>query len=89
MGVDVLATETFSGSESESWVFIRTVCFLFKGAISLSISFWFSASILVRSDIISFLSDVFISANPSGPVLGTLLELAIRFSDGEFPATEV
>ena len=49
-GVDVLVTETFSGSESESWTFMWTVCFLFKGAISLSISFWFSARIFVKSE---------------------------------------
>ena len=88
-GVDVVATETFSGSESESWAFMWTVCFLFKGAISLSISFWFSAKILVRSDMISFLRDVFISVWLSGSILGTLLELATRFSDGEFSVTEV
>ena len=40
-GVDVLATEMFSGSVSESRTFKQTGCFLFKGAISLSISFWF------------------------------------------------
>ena len=88
-GVDVLVTETFSGSESESWTFMWTVCFLFKGAISLSISFWFYASIFAKSDMISFLRDVFISIILSGSVLGTLLELATRFSDGEFSVTEV
>ena len=87
-GVDVLVTETFSGSESESWTSVRTVCFLFKGAISLSISFWFSASIFVKSDIPSSFRDVFISTRLSGSTLGTLLELAMRFSDGEFSATE-
>ena len=65
------------------------ILFLFKGAISLSISFWFSASILVRSDMIFFLRDVFISVRLSGSILGTLLELATRFSDGEFSVTEV
>ena len=68
---------------------MRTFCFLFKGAISLSISFLFSASILVRSDIISFLSDVFISAKPSGSILGILLELATRISGGKFSVIEV
>ena len=38
-GVDVLATETFSGSESESWIFEQTGCFLLKGAINLGITF--------------------------------------------------
>ena len=38
-GVDVLATEMFSWSESESWVFELTGRFLLTGAISLSISF--------------------------------------------------
>ena len=38
-GVDVLNTEMFSGSESESWTFGQTGSFLFKGAINLSISF--------------------------------------------------
>ena len=38
-GVDVLATEMFPGSESESWTFEQTGCFLFKGAFDLSISF--------------------------------------------------
>ena len=38
-GVDVLATEMFSWSESESWMFELTKRFLLTGAISLSISF--------------------------------------------------
>ena len=88
-GVDVFVTETFSGSESESWAFKWTACFLFKGAFSLSISFWFSASILERSNMISFLRDVFISVRLSGSILGTLLELATRFADGEFSFMEV
>ena len=87
-GVDVLVTETFSGSESESWTFKWTVCFLFKGAISLNISFWFSASIFVKSDMISFLRVVFISSKFSSSSLGFLLELAIRFSVELFSAKE-
>ena len=78
-GVDVLATEMLSGSESESWTFGQTGYFLFKGAISLSNSFWFSASILVRSVIISLLEYVFISSRFSGSILGLLLGPA-RFS---------
>ena len=38
---------------------------------------------------ISFLRDVFTSVRLSGSILGTLLELATRFSDGEFSVTEV
>ena len=38
-GVDVLATEMFSGSESVSWSSRRIGRSLFKGAISLRISF--------------------------------------------------
>ena len=53
-GVDVLATEMFSGSELESWSSKRARRFLFKGAISLSISFWFSANIFAKSLMISF-----------------------------------
>ena len=77
-----------SGSESESWTFKQTGCFLFKGAINFIISFWFSASILVKSDMISFLRDAFISSRFSGSTLGTLLGPAIRFSDGVFLAIE-
>ena len=87
-GVDVLATEMFSGSESESWTFKQTGCFLFKGAINFSISSWFSASMFVKSDMISFLRDAFISSRFSGSTLGTLLGPAIRFSDGVFLAIE-
>ena len=38
-GVDVLATETSSGSESEPWTFVEIGRFLLKGATSLSSSF--------------------------------------------------
>ena len=86
-GVDVLATEMLSGSESESWTFGQTG-FLFEGAISLSISFWFSASILVKSVIISLLKDVFISSRFSGSILGFLLGPATRFSVVLFSAME-
>ena len=47
-GVDVPATEMFSGSESEYCSLTQVVRFLLKGAINLSISFWFSASIFDR-----------------------------------------
>ena len=83
-----LATEMFSGSESESWLFRWTRCFLFNGAMSFSISFRLSTNIFAKSDIISFLKDVFISFNFSGFVLGDLLELAIRFSAGLFSVIE-
>ena len=78
-GVDVLVTEMFSWSESESCMFELTERFLFAGAINLSISFWFSANIFVRSVIISFLRVVFISSRFSSSSLGFLLELGIRF----------
>ena len=58
-GVDILATEIFSGSESESCSLTQVVRFLLKGAINLSISFWISASIFDRSDKISVLKDLF------------------------------
>ena len=38
---------------------------------------------------ISFLRDVYISIRLPGSILGTLLELATRFSDVEFSAIEV
>ena len=38
-GVDVIATEVFSGSESEFWFSTQTGRFLLRGAINLSISF--------------------------------------------------
>ena len=64
-GVDVLATEVFSGSESESWSLVQMRQFLLKGAINLGTSFWFSANIFDRSDKISFHKDVFISSKIS------------------------
>ena len=88
-GVDVLATEMFSGSESESWSLVQVGHFLLKGAISLSISFWFSTSIFDRSDKISFLKDVFISSKFSGSILRVLLGPAIKSSDRIFSFTGV
>ena len=88
-GIDVLDTETSSGSESESWTFAVIGRFLFKGATSLSISFWFSANIFVRSARIPFLRDVFISSRFSSSVLTTLLELAIKSPDGICSVPEV
>ena len=88
-GVDVLATGTSPGSESDSWTFAETERFLLSGAISLNISFWFSASILVKSVMISLLKDVFISSRFPGPILGFLLGPAIRFSLELFSTTGV
>ena len=88
-GVDVLATETFSGSESVSWSFAEMGRFLLEVAISLSISFWFSANICVKSDRIFFLKNLFISSKFSGSVLRVLLEPAIKSSDGIFSATGI
>ena len=87
-GVDVLATEMFSWSESESCKFGLTERFLLAGAINLSISFWFSANIFARSVIISFLRLVFISSRFSSSSLGFLLELGIRFSVELFSVRE-
>ena len=87
-GVDVLATEMFSGSESESWLFKRTGCFFLRGAINFSISFWISANIFYKSDMISFLKDVFISSRFSGSRLRVLLGPATKFSGSQFSATE-
>ena len=53
-GVDVLATEMFSDAESVPWSPGRIERFLLKGAISLGISFWFSAKLFVKSDKTSF-----------------------------------
>ena len=88
-GVDVRAVEMFSNSESESWFSIEAVRFLFRGAINLNISFWFSASIFDRSDKISFLKDAFITFRSSGSVLEVLLQLATKFSARLFSAKEV
>ena len=55
------------------------VCFLTVGAISFSISFWFSAKILVRSDMISFLNEDLISSRFSVSTLGDLLVPATGF----------
>ena len=88
-GVDNLATEMFSGSESKSWSFVQVGHFLLKGAINLSISFWFSLRTFERSDKLSFLKDVFVSSKYSGSVLRVLLGPAIKSSDGIFSFTWV
>ena len=88
-GVDVLATEVFSGSESESWSLAQMGRFLLKGGTYLSVSFWFSDSIFDRSDKISFLKDVYISSKLFGSILRVLLGPAIKSSDGIFSFTEV
>ena len=49
-GVDGLATELFSGSESVFWPSTQARLFLLNGAINLSISFLFSANIFDRSE---------------------------------------
>ena len=54
IGVEVAVAGTFSDSESVSSETVKAGCFLASGAISFNISFWFSAKILVRSDIIFF-----------------------------------
>ena len=59
-GVDVWATEMSSTSGSESWFSNETARFLFKRAINLNSSFWFSANSFDRSAKISFLKDDFI-----------------------------
>ena len=87
-GYDVLATEMFSNSESESRSFRWTGSFLFKGAMSFSISSWFSANVFVKSDMISFLIDVFISPKFSGSTLRVLQGPATRFSGCLLSATE-
>ena len=79
---DLLATEMFSGSESDSWSSVQMRRFLLKGAINLGISFWFSANISDRSDRISFLKDVYISSKFSRSILRVLLGPAIKSSDG-------
>ena len=80
IGVEVAFSGLFSESESESSVDLNTVCFLTVGAISFSVSFWFSAEILVRSDMISFLSTDFIFSKLSVVTLGDLLVPTIGFS---------
>ena len=69
----------FSDSESVSSAAVMMVCFLTVGAIGFSISFWFSAKILVRSDMISFLNDDLISSRFSVSTLGDLLVPATGF----------
>ena len=78
-GVEVAFSGTFSDSESVSSEAVITVCVLVVGAISLNTSFWFSAKILVRSDIISFLSEDLISSRFSVSTLGDLLVPATGF----------
>ena len=51
---------------------LESCWFLTAGAISFNISFWFSAEILIISDLISFLRDVLISSNFSDCILGDL-----------------
>ena len=80
IGVEVTFSGMLSGSESDSSADLIAGCFLAVGAISFSISFWFSAKILVRSDIISFLSDNFISSKLSAETLGDLLVPATGFT---------
>ena len=80
IGVDVAFSGMFSGSESVSSEVFIMAGFLVTGAISFSISFWFSASILVRSVIISFLRVVLISSRFSEMTLGDLLVPAKGFS---------
>ena len=73
IGVEVAFSGMFSDSESVSSVADMMVCFLTEGAINFSISFWFSAKILVRSDMISFLNEDLISSRFSVSTLGDLL----------------
>ena len=79
IGVEVAFSGMFSVSESVSSVAVMIVCFLTGGAISFSISFWFSAKILVRSDMISFLNEDLISSRFSVSTLGDLLVPATGF----------
>ena len=79
IGVEVAFPGMFSVSESVSSVAVMIVCFLTGGAISFSISFWFSAKILVRSDMISFLNEDLISSRFSVSTLGDLLVPATGF----------
>ena len=72
IGVDVAFSGLFSDSESVSSETAITACFLVVGAISFSISFWFSAKILARSDIISFLIDDLFFSRISVRTLGDL-----------------
>ena len=80
IGVDVVFRRTFSGSDSECFKFWTDIGFLTTGAISFSISFWFSARILVRSDVISFLRNVLILSSFSDWIFGVLLGRATQFS---------
>ena len=89
IGVDVAFSGMLSWSESDSSADLIAGCFLAVGAISFSISFWFSAKILVRSDIISFLSDNFISSKLSAEILGDLLVPATGFTLEVFSGREV
>ena len=79
IGVDVAFSGMFSGSESVSSDALASACFLVTGAISFNISFWFSARILVRSDIISLLREDLISSRFSESILGDLLVPATGF----------
>ena len=79
IGVDVAFSGMFSGSESVSSDALASACFLVTGAISFNISFWFSARILVRSDIISLPREDLISSRFSVSILGDLLVPATGF----------
>ena len=79
IGVEVAFSGMFSDSEFVSSVAATMVCFLAGGAISFNISFWFSAKILVRSDMISFLNEDLISSRFSVSTLGDLLVPATGF----------
>ena len=78
--VEIAVGSTFSVSESVSSMFKKLFCVFEVGAINFSISFWVSARILERSDMISLLSDVFVSSRLSRRILGSLLGPAMRVS---------
>ena len=65
IGGNVVVGKAFSASQSEFSSFWESADFLTAGAIkfNISFSFFFSATILVRSDKISFLSDALISSS--------------------------
>ena len=81
IGVEVDEGCVFSVSESESSMFLWIVDFLTVGAISLNVSFWFSAKIFVRSEVTSILSDALISSLFSACYFGDLLAPPTKFSD--------
>ena len=89
VGVDVIVGGKFSGSESDSSGTVEVACFLETGAINFSISSWFSAEIVVRSDRISFPRVDFISSKFSAWTFGDLLVPAMGFSFRSFPFRRV